>query len=262
MQASRPPTGLWVPTMHAVHAPPSSPVYPALHLQSVTLLLAASEKECAGHGMQSDALSLPSESTNVPASQGAHRQPTPPHSACVLSCRTPRMPCTPAPQCPKPVSLTGTKPLYASVCSTLRLTCRAGMTEGSPCLVRVVPCQPRCGIVNKFSHDPSCSSFTLPCHTPRMPARNTTSLGECPLSSPVKYFLLTCRAGTAKKSCLAREISCQAVRALGGPHRVLVLASKACRARAPVISRVSGVAFTIGHVVAPGCRRRIRRRAV
>jgi hypothetical protein len=144
VQASRPPTGLWVPTMHAVHAPPSSPVYPALHLQSVTLLLAASEKECAGHGMQSDALSLPSESTNVPASPGAHRQPIPPHSASVLSCRTPRMPRTPAPQCPKPVSLTGTKPLYASVCSTLRLTCRAGMTEGSPCLVRVVPCQPRC----------------------------------------------------------------------------------------------------------------------
>jgi len=49
--------------------------------------------------------------------------------------------CTPMPEA---WSLTGTKPLYASVCSTLRLTCRAGMTEGSPCLVRVVPCQPRC----------------------------------------------------------------------------------------------------------------------
>ena len=41
-----------VPASHATHAPPSGPVYPASHAQSVSLSLLESELECEGHAAQ------------------------------------------------------------------------------------------------------------------------------------------------------------------------------------------------------------------
>ena len=39
----------YLPASHAVHGPPSGPVYPALHLQSVMLALLCFDKLCDGH---------------------------------------------------------------------------------------------------------------------------------------------------------------------------------------------------------------------
>ena len=44
-----PAVSLYLPATHAVHSPPSGPVYPALHLQSVNVSLPAVELEFAGH---------------------------------------------------------------------------------------------------------------------------------------------------------------------------------------------------------------------
>ena len=49
VQPADPFTVLYVPAAHAVHASPSSPVYPGLHTQSVAALLPLSEDEFSGH---------------------------------------------------------------------------------------------------------------------------------------------------------------------------------------------------------------------
>ena len=42
-------TALYVPSSHATHGPPSIPVYPASHLQSVALILPAEDDDLEGH---------------------------------------------------------------------------------------------------------------------------------------------------------------------------------------------------------------------
>ena len=42
-------TSLYVPVMHALHAYPSGPVYPLLHVQLVSCRLPRPEKAPAGH---------------------------------------------------------------------------------------------------------------------------------------------------------------------------------------------------------------------
>ena len=50
--------------------PPSAPVYPALHLQSVMTVLASGESELAGHRLSHG--SVPKMLLYVPAEQGSH----------------------------------------------------------------------------------------------------------------------------------------------------------------------------------------------
>ena len=49
VQSSEPVPILYVPATHAVHVPPSLPVWPASQIQSASSLLAAGELELAGH---------------------------------------------------------------------------------------------------------------------------------------------------------------------------------------------------------------------
>eukprot|EP00960_Hanusia_phi_P064838 765933-Hanusia_phi.AAC.2 len=53
MQVDDPITLLYFPVGHASHGPPSAPVYPLLHLQSVIMSLPESEFENTGHCAQS-----------------------------------------------------------------------------------------------------------------------------------------------------------------------------------------------------------------
>ncbi len=48
-QAALPNRALYVPALHGVHVPPSGPVYPELHLQSVTYLLPSADVLNEGH---------------------------------------------------------------------------------------------------------------------------------------------------------------------------------------------------------------------
>ena len=52
VQASPPAASLYLPATHASHAPPSGPVYPALHMQAVEAVLAAGESDSEGHSVQ------------------------------------------------------------------------------------------------------------------------------------------------------------------------------------------------------------------
>jgi hypothetical protein len=60
---------LYVPTAHAAHGPPSGPVYPALHAQSVAAVLPAGASACAGQAWHS---ALPAVSWYLPAGQIVH----------------------------------------------------------------------------------------------------------------------------------------------------------------------------------------------
>ena len=67
-----PVTDLYVPAGHAVHSPPSGPVYPVLHLQSVKALLPAGELEPVG---QSEHCALPVMSLYVPSTHAVQSLP-------------------------------------------------------------------------------------------------------------------------------------------------------------------------------------------
>ena len=50
MQSSVPLVGLYLPSTHATHAPPSGPVKPRSHLQSSTAELPPADTALEGHG--------------------------------------------------------------------------------------------------------------------------------------------------------------------------------------------------------------------
>lgn len=94
-QAAEPSTCLYVPAKQALHSPPFGPQYPALQMQSLTLLLPTGDEVCAGHDLQvaSEISPVPAEylprehalhadepttSLYVPASQAPHARPSGP----------------------------------------------------------------------------------------------------------------------------------------------------------------------------------------
>jgi len=72
-QSAGPTVSLYLPATHAVHAPPLFPVYPALHLQSVTLSL-PSDNEADDDG-QAKHSALPAVSLYLPATHAVHSPP-------------------------------------------------------------------------------------------------------------------------------------------------------------------------------------------
>ena len=89
LHAADPDTSLYLPASHAAHAPPSGPVYPTLHVQATTAVLAAGEPESAGQSLHVDEESaeyLPAEQSlqlispeillYLPAAQPSHDSPS------------------------------------------------------------------------------------------------------------------------------------------------------------------------------------------
>ena len=69
VHAAEPLAALYVDAGHAVHGPPSAPVYPAAHLQSVERLLPLEDCEFAGHAVQ---LAAPVLALYLPATHASH----------------------------------------------------------------------------------------------------------------------------------------------------------------------------------------------
>jgi len=76
MHPALPAASLYVPATHAVHSPPSGPVYPALHLQAVTLSFPAADVE--SDDGQAKHSALPAVSLYVPATHAVHSPPSGP----------------------------------------------------------------------------------------------------------------------------------------------------------------------------------------
>ena len=73
-QSAGPTISLYLPATHAVHSPPSGPVYPAMHSQSVTLSLPAAD--VASDDGQSKHSALPAVSLYLPAGHAVHWSPS------------------------------------------------------------------------------------------------------------------------------------------------------------------------------------------
>jgi len=71
--APGPVMALYVPAIHLVHSPPSGPVVPMSHLQSVCAELNGSDTESDGHVEHGDD---PFTSLYFPASQAVHSKPS------------------------------------------------------------------------------------------------------------------------------------------------------------------------------------------
>ena len=69
VHANEPTMFLKLPAAHAVHVPPSEPVYPKLHLQAASAELVLGEVELPGHVRQVVAATIPEY---VPAAQSVH----------------------------------------------------------------------------------------------------------------------------------------------------------------------------------------------
>ena len=72
VQASEPFADLYSPAPHAMHVPPSSPVYPALHLQSVALPLPGADHDCMGHATHVLMLTAATTPEYVPPAHSTH----------------------------------------------------------------------------------------------------------------------------------------------------------------------------------------------
>ena len=72
VQELEPYTSLYVPATHAVHGPPTAPVYPGGHRHAAAEVLPTRETLLAGHGVHASALCL---SLNVFSAQAAHGFP-------------------------------------------------------------------------------------------------------------------------------------------------------------------------------------------
>jgi hypothetical protein len=76
MQAPSPAALLYSPAPHAVHAPPSAPVQPALQVQFVILMLAIGESELAGQPWHSNSPIADTALLYFPVSQFEHGPPS------------------------------------------------------------------------------------------------------------------------------------------------------------------------------------------
>ena len=74
-QDAEPSTSLYLPAPHAKQGPPSCPVYPALHLQSVTSSLPICETVLLGH---SEHAADPGPVLNLPSEHQSHGPPSGP----------------------------------------------------------------------------------------------------------------------------------------------------------------------------------------
>ena len=72
MQGNEPFTSLYDPAAHAVHVPPSEPVWPILQAQLVTSKLPRPEFASAGHAMQAAFEVSPVPGEYVPSLQRVH----------------------------------------------------------------------------------------------------------------------------------------------------------------------------------------------
>jgi len=72
VQAAEPVAILYLPVTQVVHAPPSGPVDPALHVQAVITELGLGELEFAGHARQVDSSVAPAVGEYLPATQFTH----------------------------------------------------------------------------------------------------------------------------------------------------------------------------------------------
>jgi hypothetical protein len=72
MQLADPNPALYVPAKHSEHVSPFCPVYPALHLHAVCMLLVATDIELDGHDAQSEG---PDPTLYVPAKHSEHVLP-------------------------------------------------------------------------------------------------------------------------------------------------------------------------------------------
>ena len=70
-----PVTSLYSPRAQGLHAPPSGPVYPAMHVQSVSWMLARGDEEFVGHCVQAWG---PEAGLNEPIAHALHVAPSGP----------------------------------------------------------------------------------------------------------------------------------------------------------------------------------------
>ena len=75
VQAADPFSFLYVPAVHAVHATPSEPVYPFMHVQLYMLTLPCPDDACAGQALHG---ADPSTALYVPSAHTAHAPPSGP----------------------------------------------------------------------------------------------------------------------------------------------------------------------------------------
>lgn len=75
VQATAPSSGLYFPVSHAVHGPPSPPVYPARQRQASGSVLAVGLREFTAHAVQE---ALPLAAFHVPSAHAAHGPPSSP----------------------------------------------------------------------------------------------------------------------------------------------------------------------------------------
>ena len=72
MQTSNPASALYFPATHSEHMPPSGPVEPALHVQTVETELPSRESEFVGHLKHVEGWLAPIDAEYVPIPQSTH----------------------------------------------------------------------------------------------------------------------------------------------------------------------------------------------